>query len=164
MVTHQKEVHYRLGIWQLHFTHKTTTVDTRQPKDGHPPEGSVLHTWSPWRVTCQPMDGFSPTQGWLPRFTLLGPIWHHLAWVAHVWPHLALFGPIWSHLALFGPSIHKVSRTKNNLENLNWIQALCAPQEFTRIQTPESNRVNWIFHIFNTFEQAAWVGISLFTK
>ena len=39
---------------------------------------------------------FSPTQGWLPRLALLGPIWR-------VWPCLALFGPVWPRLALFGP-------------------------------------------------------------
>ena len=25
MINHQKEVYYRLGIWQLHITHKTDT-------------------------------------------------------------------------------------------------------------------------------------------
>ena len=41
MVTHKKEVNYRLGIWDLHLTHKTKT------------------RWQlPWMVT--------PTQGWLP--------------------------------------------------------------------------------------------------
>ena len=51
MVTHQKEVYYRLRIWHLDLTHKTKTrpddnlygwsptiprMVTHHPKDGHP--------------------------------------------------------------------------------------------------------------------------------
>ena len=58
MVTHLKEVYYRLRILNLDLTHKTDPIDnclewspniprmvTHQPKDGHSPEGSVLQTW-----------------------------------------------------------------------------------------------------------------------
>ena len=44
MVTHQKEVHYRLGIWQLNFTDKKTPA-----MDGHLPSLGGLpanHQWS----------------------------------------------------------------------------------------------------------------------
>ena len=57
MVIHQKEVCYKLGIWLLDLTHKNKTrpgdncqewsptiprMVTPHPKDGHPPEGSIL--------------------------------------------------------------------------------------------------------------------------
>ena len=49
MVTQQKEVYYRLGIRQLHLTHKTNT------------------RWHmPWMVTYHPYEGDPPTQGWSP--------------------------------------------------------------------------------------------------
>ena len=125
MVTHQKEVYYRLGNWHLHITHDTNTrwqlpsMVTYHYLDGHPPTlgwsptrrkcttdmefgnytlltkltpGDNCHGWSPTipvRVTRRPKDGHPPTQGWLSHLALLGPIWHHLAWVAHVWPRLA---------------------------------------------------------------------------
>ena len=59
MVTHQKEVYKREGIWHLDLTYKITLGDdcnggsptiprrvTHQPKDGHLPEGSKLQTWN----------------------------------------------------------------------------------------------------------------------
>ena len=60
MVTHQKEVYYRHGIWHLNLTKLTKRkpgvnfqgwsptiprMVTHQPNDGHPTEGSVLQTW-----------------------------------------------------------------------------------------------------------------------
>ena len=57
MVTHQKEVFYRLGIWHLDLTYKKKPGDncykwsctvirmvTHKPEDkvGHPPDGSEL--------------------------------------------------------------------------------------------------------------------------
>ena len=49
MVTHQKEVYYRLVIWHIHFSHKTNT------------------RWQlPWMVTYHPWYGCPPTQGWSP--------------------------------------------------------------------------------------------------
>ena len=49
MVTHQKEVYYRLGIWHLHITYKTNT------------------RWQlPWMITYHSLDGHPPTLGWLP--------------------------------------------------------------------------------------------------
>ena len=81
-VTHLKEVNYRLGIWQLNFTHKKTPGDS-------------CFGWSPTiprRVIRQPWDGH--------------PVLPHLARVAYVWPCLAPFGPfdpVRPSLALFGP-------------------------------------------------------------
>ena len=47
MVTHQKEVYYILGIWHLHFTHKTNT------------------RWQlSWMVTYHPSEGHTLTQEW----------------------------------------------------------------------------------------------------
>ena len=47
MVTHQKEVYYRHGIWQLHITHKTNT------------------RWQlPWMVPYHSCEGHPQTQGW----------------------------------------------------------------------------------------------------
>jgi len=92
MVTHQKEVYYKLGIWHLDLTHKKKAIQLPwmvtyhpkdvhpQPKDGHPPEESVVQTWnlairfnsqnesqvSTWMVTYHPYDGHPPTQGWSP--------------------------------------------------------------------------------------------------
>ena len=54
MVTHQKEVYYRLGIWHFHFTPKTNTrwqlqcTVTYHPLEGHPP----THGWSPTKRKC----------------------------------------------------------------------------------------------------------------
>ena len=51
MVTHQKEVYYRLGIWHLDLTHKTMT------------------RWQlPWMVTYHPLDGHPPSKIWSPTF------------------------------------------------------------------------------------------------
>ena len=92
MVTNQKEVYYKLGIWHLDLTHKKKAIQLPwmvtyhpkdvhpQPKDGHPPEESVVQTWnlairfnsqnesqvSTWMVTYHPYDGHPPTQGWSP--------------------------------------------------------------------------------------------------
>ena len=73
MVTHQKEVYYRLKIWQLHFTHKT---DTRHAMEGHIPfrGGKPVNHGM---VTYQSKDG-------QPNLTLLG-----LGYVG-----LALLGPV----------------------------------------------------------------------
>ena len=49
-VTHQKELYYRLGIWQLHITHKTN------------------NRWQlPRMVTYHPYYAWPPTQGWSPN-------------------------------------------------------------------------------------------------
>ena len=74
-----------------------------QPKDGQPPEGSVLKTGNlAIRLTHK-----SNTQGWsltnLRMVTPFWPVWHHLARVAHVWPHVTMFGPVWLRWTLFGP-------------------------------------------------------------
>merc|ERR1712081_125658 len=66
VVTHLKEVYYRLRILNLDLTHKTNPIDnclewspniprmvTHQPKDGHPTEGSILQT----RNLSQPSEG-----------------------------------------------------------------------------------------------------------
>ena len=92
MVNNQKEVYYKLGIWHLDLTHKKKAIQLPwmvtyhpkdvhpQPKDGHPPEESVVQTWnlairfnsqnesqvSTWMVTYHPYDGHPPTQGWSP--------------------------------------------------------------------------------------------------
>ena len=74
MITHQKELYFRLGIWHLDFTHKTKRRVTHQPKDGHPPEGSVLQTWNlALRLNSQnksqmttSMDGHLPSLGGSP--------------------------------------------------------------------------------------------------
>ena len=96
MVTHQKDVYYRHGIWHLHFTLKTNTwwqlpwmvthhpseghppnpwTVTHHPKDGHPPEGSVLHSWNLafalysqnlHQVTIA-IDGLLPSLSWSPH-------------------------------------------------------------------------------------------------
>ena len=70
MVTLQKEVYYRLGIWHLDLTHKLRPGDncqswspaiprmvTNQPKDGHPPRrkydtDSELGTETPKNKIC----------------------------------------------------------------------------------------------------------------
>ena len=92
MVTHQKEVYYKLGIWHLDLTHKTKAKQQLpwmvtyhpkdshpQPKDGHPPGGNVVQTWNlaleffsqnEIQVTAS-MDGhllslgLSPTNPWM---------------------------------------------------------------------------------------------------
>ena len=86
MIKPQKEVYYRLTIWQLHFNKKTNTstatdghlpsigwsptlqrMGTHQPKNGHPPEGSVLKTGNlALRLNTQKEHqslGGSPTRG-----------------------------------------------------------------------------------------------------
>ena len=84
MVTHQKEVYYRLGIWQLNFTCKKNTC------------------WQlPWMVTYHPLEGYPPTMGWSPRLAPFGPIWPRLVPFGPVWPHFGTFGPVWPCLAPF---------------------------------------------------------------
>ena len=53
-------------------------------------------------------------------------------------------------------STHKVSRSNNNLEPLNWVWALCAPplRGITRTQNPGANRVklfNNTLHVMRKF-------------
>ena len=89
MATHQKEVYYRHGIWHLNLTKITKwkpgnnfhewsptipRMVTHQPKDGHPPEGSVLQTWNltlslnsqNYIQMTTVMDGHLPSLGWSP--------------------------------------------------------------------------------------------------
>ena len=88
MVTHEKDKNYRHGIWHLDWTQKTNTrwhlpwrwsptiprMVTHQPKDGHPPEGSILQTRNlALRLNSQnkdqvttAMDGHLPFLGWSP--------------------------------------------------------------------------------------------------
>ena len=64
MVNQQKEVYYRLRIWQLDFTYKTRSDDN-------------CHEWS--LVTYHPHDGHPQTQGWSPttrKYTTDLEIWH----------------------------------------------------------------------------------------
>ena len=65
MVTHQKEVYYRLKIWQLNLTHRKTSSDS-------------CHGWSPTilrRVTRQPWDGHPPIQEWSPCLAPFDTTW-----------------------------------------------------------------------------------------
>ena len=92
MVTHQKEVCYRLGIWHFDLTHKLRPVDncqecspttlrmvTHQPKDGHPPEGCMLLTRN-LALTLNSQNygqvtivrvGHLPSLGWSPTRRIL---------------------------------------------------------------------------------------------
>ena len=71
--------------------------------------GDICHGWSPMiprRVTCQSKIGHPPTQGWLPRLALPGPIWPGLTPFGLGCPcfaHLVLFGPVWPRLAPSAP-------------------------------------------------------------
>ena len=81
---------------------------THQPKDGHPPEGSVLLTWNlaithysqnEHQVTTA-MDGHLPSLGGSPANPSM--VTHQPKDGHLIWPHLAQFGPVWPGLALFG--------------------------------------------------------------
>ena len=76
MVTNQKEMYYRYGIWQLNITTKLKPGDN-------------FHVWSPTiprRVYPQPMDGRHQ-----PSLALLGPIWTGLPMFGLVWLGLTSF-------------------------------------------------------------------------
>ena len=65
MVTHQKEVYYRLKIWQLNLTDRKTSGDS-------------CRGWSPTilrRVTRQPWDGHPPIQEWSPCLAPFDTTW-----------------------------------------------------------------------------------------
>ena len=86
MVTNQREVYSKLGIWKLHITHKTNT--TTMTMDGHlSPLGGC--SANPRIVTYQPKDGHL--------------VWPCLALFDTIWPGLPMFGPIWQCLVPFGP-------------------------------------------------------------
>ena len=96
MVTHQKEVYYRHGIWHLNSTKLTKPkmgnnfnewspilprMVTHQAKNGHPSEGSILQTWNlahrlnsqDWDQVTTVRNGHLPSQGWSPPIQRWSP-------------------------------------------------------------------------------------------
>ena len=74
MVTHQKEVYYNLGIWDLDLTYNfqewspiiIPRMVTCQPMDGHPQQGQILQTWN-LALRLRPGDNWHKWSPTIPR-------------------------------------------------------------------------------------------------